>query len=164
MRRRLGMRLSAIDKLEGEIRQVEWELRDKLPGEIRKARELGDLSENAEYSSAKERQRLLNARLANLTERLARLKLIDLSKIPRDSAGLGSTVLVYDVDEDREVAYELVTSEESDVAAGRISTTAPIGRALIGKREGDLAVARTPKGPREFEIVSFETIHDKQGG
>ena len=158
------MQLLVIDKLQGQIREVESELRDKLPGEIRKARELGDLSENAEYSSAKERQRLLNARLANLTERLARLKLIDLSKIPRDSAGLGSTVEVYDVDIGEEVTYELVTSEESDFSKGRISTTAPIGRALIGKREGDLAIARTPGGQREFEVLSVATIHDKQGG
>lgn len=157
------MRLSGIDKLESEIRDVEGELRDKLPGEIRKARELGDLSENAEYSSAKERQRLLNARLANLTARLAKLKLIDLSKIPRDSAGLGSTVGVYDVGADREVTFELVTSEESDVAAGRISTSSPIGRSLIGKQEGDLAVAKTPVGAREFEVLSVETIHEKQG-
>ncbi len=158
------MRLRVIDKIEDEIRTIEAELLDKLPGEIQKARELGDLSENAEYASAKERQRLLNARLAQLVQRLAKLRLIDLSKIPRDAVGLGSTVVLYDVDEDREITYELVTSEESDVAAGKISTSSPIGRSLIGKREGDSATAQTPRGNKEFEVVSMQTIYSKGGG
>ncbi len=157
------MRLSVIGKIEDEIRTIEAELLDKLPKEIQKARELGDLSENAEYSSAKERQRLLNARLAQLAQRLAKLRLIDMSKIPRDVVGLGSTVVLYDVDEDRQITYELVTSEESDVAAGKISTSSPIGRSLIGKREGDCAMAQTPRGSKEFEVVSMQTIYAKGG-
>ena len=158
------MRLSVIGKIEDEIRTIEAELLDKLPKEIQKARELGDLSENAEYASAKERQRLLNARLTQLAQRLAKLRLIDMSKIPRDVVGLGSTVVLYDVDEDREITYELVTSEESDVAAGKISTSSPIGRSLIGKREGDCAMAQTPRGSKEFEVVSMQTIYAKGGG
>lgn len=158
------MRLSVIEKIEDEIRTIEAELLDKLPKEIQKAREHGDLSENAEYASAKERQRLLNARLAQLVERLAKLRLIDVSKIPKDAVGLGSTVVLYDVDEDREITYELVTSEESDVAAGKISTTSPIGRSLIGKREGDSATAHTPRGNKEFEVVSMQTLFSKGGG
>ena len=157
------MRLSVIGKIEDEIRTIEAELLDKLPKEIQKARELGDLSENAEYASAKERQRLLNARLTQLAQRLAKLRLIDMSKIPRDVVGLGSTVVLYDVDEDREITYELVTSEESDVAAGKISTSSPIGRSLIGKREGDCAMAHTPRGSKEFEVVSMQTIYAKGG-
>ncbi|MCY4534540.1 MAG: transcription elongation factor GreA [Bryobacterales bacterium] len=157
------MRLSVIGKIEDEIRTIEAELLDKLPKEIQKARELGDLSENAEYASAKERQRLLNARLTQLAQRLAKLRLIDMSKIPRDVVGLGSTVVLYDVDEDREITYELVTSEESDVAAGKISTSSPIGRSLIGKREGDCAMAQTPRGSKEFEVVSMQTIYAKGG-
>ncbi len=157
------MRLSVIGKIEDEIRTIEAELLDRLPKEIQKARELGDLSENAEYASAKERQRLLNARLAQLAQRLAKLRLIDMSKIPRDVVGLGSTVVLYDVDEDREITYELVTSEESDVAAGKISTSSPIGRSLIGKREGDCAMAQTPRGSKEFEVVSMQTIYAKGG-
>lgn len=157
------MRLSVIGKIEDEIRTIEAELLDKLPKEIQKARELGDLSENAEYASAKERQRLLNARLAQLAQRLAKLRLIDLSKIPRDAVGLGSTVVLYDVDEDKEITYELVTSEESDVPAGKISTTSPIGRSLIGKRAGDSAMAHTPRGSKEFEVVSMQTIYAKGG-
>lgn len=156
------MQLKVIEKLEDEIREIESELHGKLPKEIQKARELGDLSENAEYAAAKERQRLLNARLTQLSERIAKLRLIDLSRIPKDAAGLGSTVVVYDTVADREVTYELVTSEESDVAAGRISTSSPIGRALMGKRDGDEVVVQTPAGRKEFEILSLETMHAKQ--
>lgn len=155
------IRLKAIEKLEGQISAIEAELHDKLPKEIQTARELGDLSENAEYQAAKERQRLLGARLAQLSARLAKLKLIDLSKIPTDKVGLGSTVVLYDLDEDREVTYELVTTEESDVPAGRISTSSPIGRALLGKQDGDLAEVRAPRGLKEFEILSLKTIHAK---
>ena len=100
--------------------------------------------------------------MAQLTERLAKLKMIDLSKIPNDAAGLGSTVVVYDVGEDREITYELVTSEEADAPAGKISTTSPIGRSLMGKRDGDVAEARTPSGIKEFEILSLLTIHDRE--
>ena len=155
------LQLKAIGKLEGEIAAIEAELHDELPKEIQKAREHGDLSENAEYQAAKERQRLLGARMAQLSARLGKLKLIDLTKIPTDAVGLGSTVVLYDVDEDREVTYELVTTEESDVPAGRISTSSPIGRALLGKRDGDVAEVRTPRGLKEFEILSLATIHAK---
>lgn len=155
------MELKIIQKLEDEIRAVEEELHGKLPQLIQKARELGDLSENAEYAAAKERQRLLGVRMAHLSERLAKLRLIDLSKIPTDAIGLGSTVVLYDVDADEEVTYELVTSEESDVAAGRISTTSPIGRSLLGKRAGDVVEAVTPSGRKEFEILRMQTIHSK---
>lgn len=153
------MELSVIKKLEDEIREVEEELHHKLPKEIQRARELGDLSENAEYSAAKERQRYLGIRMTQLSARLAKLKLIDLSKIPTDAVGLGSTVKVIDFDSDCETSFELVTTEESDVAAGKISTTSPIGRALLGKREGDVVEAQTPSGPKEFEILRLRTIH-----
>ena len=156
------MQLRVIGKLEDEIREIESELHGKLPKEIQKARELGDLSENAEYAAAKERQRFLNARLTQLSERIAKLRLIDLSRIPKDAVGLGSTVVVYDTIADREVTYELVTSEESDVAAGKISTSSPIGRALMGKRDGDEVAVQTPAGRKQFEILSLETMHAKQ--
>lgn len=155
------MQLKVIERLENEIQLIEEELHGKLPREIQRARELGDLSENAEYAAAKERQRLLAARMAQLSERLAKLRLIDVSKIPADAVGLGTTVVVYDVGADAEVTYELVTSEESDVAAGKISTTSPIGRALLGKRDGDIAEAITPGGCKEFEVLSLVTIHGK---
>ncbi len=153
------MQLKAIQKLEEEIRVIEEELNGKLPKEIQKAREHGDLSENAEYAAAKERQRLLGVRMTELTGRLARLRLIDMSQIRDDVVGLGSTVVVLDTETGDETVYELVTTEESDVAAGRIATTSPIGRALLGSQDGDVVLARTPRGSKELEILSLKTIH-----
>ena len=155
------MAVEFIEKLEQEIKTLEYELHNELPKEIQRARELGDLSENAEYAAAKERQDLVRARLGQLQKRLADLCMIDFSKIARDAIGLGSTVTVHDVDTDAEIEYRLVTSEESDVPNGKISTTSPIGRGLMGKRVGDVAEIRTPKGQKEFEILKLATIHDQ---
>jgi transcription elongation factor GreA len=140
---------------------LERELHHELPKEIQRARELGDLSENAEYAAAKERQDLVQARLAQLKKRLSDLSMIDTSKIERDVVGLGSAVVVYDINNDRELKYLLVTSEETDVANGKISTTSPIGKALLGKKPGDIAEVRTPGGIREIEVLSLITIHDR---
>jgi transcription elongation factor GreA len=147
-------------KLQDEISALEYELRTELPREILKARAHGDLSENAEYHAAKERQRFVDARLAQLKKRLADFSLVDISKIPRGKVGLGSTVVVLDVDKDEQVTYKLVTSEESDVANGLISTTSPIGRGLIGKEVGDVVKIPSPGGVREMEILRLTTIHD----
>ena len=155
------MAVEFIEKLEQEIKTLEYELHNELPKEIQRARELGDLSENAEYAAAKERQDLVRARLGQLQKRLADLCMIDFSKIARDAIGLGSTVTVHDVDTDAEIEYRLVTSEESDVPNGKISTTSPIGRGLMGKRVGDVAEIRTPKGQKEFEILKMLTMHDQ---
>ena len=147
-------------KLEAEIATLEHELRSELPKEIRTARAHGDLSENAEYHAAKERQRLVETRLSQLGSRLRELSLIDVSRIPRDRVGLGSRVLVFDEDKEEEQTYKLVTSEEADVSSGLISTTSPIGKALLGKQVGDTATVRSPGGIRELEIVELTTIHD----
>jgi len=149
-----------IQKLKDEIAKLDYELRSELPKEIRKARELGDLSENAEYHAAKERQRLVDARLSQLNQRLQDLSMVDLTKIPRDRVGLGSTVVVFDDAKDQEITYELVTSEEADVTNGKISTSSPIGKALLGKEVGDEVTVRSPGGVREFEITKLTTIHD----
>ncbi|MGH9619416.1 MAG: transcription elongation factor GreA [Bryobacteraceae bacterium] len=147
-------------KLQGEIAALEYELRNELPKEILKARALGDLSENAEYHAAKERQGIVNARLGQLQARLREFSMIDLSKIPHDRVGLGSQVVIFDVDKDVEHTYNLVTSEEADVANGKISTSSPIGRGLLGKRVGDTVKIQIPGGMREMEILSLRTIHD----
>jgi len=147
-------------KLQEEINQLEHELVHELPKEIKKAAALGDLSENAEYHMAKQRQEFVKARVRQLGKRLADLSLINMNNIPRDKVGLGSTVKVYDNTKNEEVEYKLVTSEESDVASGKISTTSPIGRALLNKKVGDEAVVVTPNGKREMEIISLSTIHD----
>jgi transcription elongation factor GreA len=147
-------------RLQNEIAALEYELRTELPKEILRARAHGDLSENAEYHAAKERQGLVNARLTQLKQRLAEMSMIDFSKIPRDKVGLGSKVILLDLDSEEEVAYKLVTTEEADVAKGRISTSSPIGRGLLGKETGDTVKIRTPGGVKEFEIRKLTTIHD----
>jgi transcription elongation factor GreA len=147
-------------KLQEEINALEHELIHELPKEIKKAAALGDLSENAEYHMAKQRQEFVKARVRQLGKRLAELSMINMNNIPKDKVGLGSTVKVYDNTKGEE-EYKLVTSEESDVAAGKISTTSPIGRALLNKKVGDETVVVTPNGKRELEILSLVTIHDE---
>ena len=148
-------------KLQDEINALEHELVHDLPKEIKKAAALGDLSENAEYHMAKQRQEYVKARLRQLGRRIADLSLINMNNIPKDKVGLGSTVRVYDNTKNKEVEYQLVTSEESDVAVGKISTTSPIGRALLNKKVGDTAQVVTPGGNREMEILSLMTMHHK---
>jgi transcription elongation factor GreA len=148
-------------KLLAEIEVLEHELNHDLPAEIKKAVAMGDLSENAEYHMAKERQTFVDARLGQLKRRMAELSLVNLSNIPRDKAGFGSTVVVYDAGKDEEITYRLVTSEESDVTKGLISTTSPIGRGLVGKRVGDIANIITPNGKRALEVLKLITIHDE---
>ena len=147
-------------KLQDEIAQLERELHAELPKEIAKARAHGDLSENAEYKYAKERQHLVGMRLQQLRKRVADLSLVNLSKIPRDAAGYGSRVTLLDTEKGGEVGYQLVTAEESDVAQGLISTTSPIGRALLGKKQGDVVRVQTPAGNRTFEVIKLLTIYD----
>ena len=147
-------------KLQSEITALEYELRNELPKEILKARAHGDLSENAEYHAAKERQAFVNARLGQLQARLREFSMIDFSKIPHDRVGLGSQVVVFDVSKDEELTYNLVTSEQADVANGKISTSSPIGRGLLGKRVGDTVKIQIPDGVREMEILNLLTMHD----
>jgi len=148
-------------KLEDEIRALEYELNHELPKELKKAVAHGDLSENAEYHAAKERQDYVQARLAQLTKRLTSLSLVNFNNIPRDSVSFGSTVVLYDVDKGTEIEYKIVSSEETDVANGKISTSSPIGRSLIGKKVGDTAIVQTPSGKKEFEVLKLWTIHDE---
>jgi len=149
-------------RLEEEIQALEKELREELPRALKTAAALGDLSENADYQAARERQDLVKARLAQLKQRLADLSLINFDKIPRDRISLGSTVLLLDVDKNEEITYKLVTSEDANVGQGLISTTSPIGRSLLNKREGDTVEVRIPSGVRTFEILRFSTMHDPQ--
>ena len=148
-------------KLQEEIAALQFELRNELPKEILKARAHGDLSENAEYHAAKERQGYVNARLGQLQKRLAEFSMIDMSRIPHDKVGLGSTVVVLDYQKESETTYKLVTSEETDVANGLISTSSPIGRGLLGKKVGDVVKITIPGGLREMEILRLVTIHDE---
>ena len=148
-------------KLEEEIRALEHELAHELPKEIKKAAALGDLSENAEYHMAKQRQELVNARLGQLKKRMSELALVNLTNIPKDRIAFGSRVRVFDSIKEIEIEYKLVTSEEADVNKGLISTTSPIGKALMGKKVGDTATVVTPNGRREMEVLTLTTIHEE---
>ena len=148
-------------KLQDEMNALEHELVYDLPKEIKRAAALGDLSENAEYHMAKQRQEFVKARLRQLGQRMADLSLINMDNIPKDKVGLGSTVKVYDNTKNEEMEYKLVTTEESDVATGKISTSSPIGRALLNKKVGDTATVVTPNGKRDLDILTLSTIHDE---
>lgn len=150
-----------VQKLEQEIQALEYELHNELPKELKKARAHGDLSENAEYIMAKQRQDFVGARLAQLKKRMAELSMVNVNNIPKDRIAFGSEVVLLDIDQETEIKYRLVTSEESDVSKGWISTTSPIGKSLMGKKVGDEVTVRTPKGVREFEIRSVLTIHEQ---
>ena len=148
-------------KLQEEINALEHELIHELPKEIKKAAALGDLSENAEYHMAKQRQEFVKARVRQLGKRLADLSMVNMNNIPHDKVGLGSTVKIFDSTKNEEMEYKLVMSEESDVATGKISTTSPIGRALLNKKVGDEVIVDSPNGKREMEILSLRTMHDE---
>jgi len=148
--------------LEDRIRKLDYELQTELPKALEKALEMGDLRENAEYQTAKERQSIVQAELANLRKRLSDLSMVNLNKIPEGKVSYGSTVVLYDLDREEEVTYDLVTSEESDVAQGKISTASPIGKSLMGREAGDEVSIRTPGGQRNYEIMKLTTIHEKK--
>lgn len=147
-------------KLADEIATLEHELRSELPKEILRARELGDLSENAEYHAAKERQGYVNARIGQLKMRLQTMSMVDVSKIPTDRIGLGSEVVLFDTKKEEEIKYKLVTSEEADVHKGLISTSSPIGKGLLNKQVGDEVKITIPGGTKEFEILKVKTVHE----
>ena len=147
-------------RLQEELNTLERELRVDLPKEILRAREHGDLSENAEYKSAKERQAFLEGRKAQLQQRLAALSLVNMDKIPTDRAAYGSKVVLYDYEADKEVEYRLVSAEESNLSQGLISITSPIGRSLVGKMVGDSIEIVTPSGKKDYEMRSLTTIHE----
>lgn len=150
------------NKLKAQIEELEHELNFKLPKVIQHAREFGDLSENAEYKAAKERQTFVQARVSLLHQRLMEVESIDVSKIPTDRIAYGSVVTLFDIDKEEKITYELVTSEESDPDKGKISTVSPIGQALMGKEEGDEVKVKTPNGWKNFEISRLTTIHEKE--
>jgi len=149
-------------KLQVELDTLEEELHFKLPKEIQKAREFGDLRENAEYKAAMERQSIVQARIRQIHERISEVQSIDVSKLPTDRAAYGSSVVLFDLEKEEKITYRLVSSEESDPEQGLISTVSPIGQALLGKQEGDEVRVKTPNGVRNFEISRLTTIHDQE--
>jgi transcription elongation factor GreA len=147
-----------LKRFNDEIAALERELRFELPKEIKRAREHGDLRENAEYKAAKERQEMVNARIAMLKKRVGEISMMNLDRIPHDRAGFGSTVHLRG-ENGETVVYQLVMPEESDFEKGMISTSSPIGRAILNKEEGDEIKVVTPAGARQFELIKLITIH-----
>jgi transcription elongation factor GreA len=148
-----------LKRFEDEIAQLDHELKTELPKEIKLARELGDLRENAEYQAAKERQRLVESRISLLQKRVSEISLMNLDRIPHGKVGFGSTVTLRD--HGQTIVYQLVMPEDANVEEGLISTASPIGRALLNKEEGDEVHVKTPNGAeRRFEIIKLVTIHE----
>ena len=154
------MKGKLLKRFEDEIRVLDRELKHDLPKEIQRAREFGDLRENAEYHAAKERQRLVEVQISQLQKRVSDIALMNLDKLPTDRAAFGSTVHLKEVDGNT-VIYRLVMPEDTDPAQGMISTASPIGRSLVGKEVGDEVQVPTPSGQREFEVIKLVTIHDE---
>jgi transcription elongation factor GreA len=152
-----------IKKFEDEIQALDRELKLELPREIKRARELGDLRENAEYSAAKERQRLVESRISMLQKRVSEIALLNIDRIPTDRVGFGSTLHVVESNGEK-LVFQLVMPEDADAEKGLISTTSPIGRAFLNREPGDTVKVVTPGGKREFEIVKLSTIHDEAQG
>ena len=155
------MRDRILKKFEDEILVLERELKIELPKEIQRARELGDLRENAEYKAAKERQSIVQARISMLTKRASEIAMMNLERIPKGKAGFGSTVHLRS-ESGEIIVYQLVMPEEADVEKGLISASSPIGRAILNKEEGDEVKVTTPNGVREFELVKLVTIHEEE--
>ena len=153
------MKERILKRFNDEIATLERELKVELPKEIQRARELGDLRENAEYAAAKERQRFVEARVSMLRTRVSQIQLMNLEKIPHDRAGFGSKLTL--IEKGRQFTYELVLPEDANPDTGLVSVASPIGRALVGKEEGDSVSVPTPGGNRKFEILKLVTVHDE---
>lgn len=152
----------AIERLEKELRALEREYRHDLPQEIKKALAMGDLRENAEYHAALERQSFVKAKIGHIKKRLSEISMIRIDSLPEDRVGLGSTVVLFDLKEEKEIRYDLVFADDADVARGFISVTSPLGKGLSGRREGEEVTIQVPSGVKRFEIVSLQTVHQKE--
>jgi len=150
-----------LKKFNDQIAALERELKVDLPKEIQRARELGDLRENAEYKAAKDRQTIVNSQIAMLKKRVGEISMLNLDRIPHDRAGFGSTVHLRD-ESGGTIVYQLVMPEESDFEKGMISTSSPIGKAILNREEGDEIKVATPNGLRKFELVKVITIHAEE--
>jgi transcription elongation factor GreA len=150
-------------KLEEELHALERELNVELPREIKTAVAMGDLRENAEYHAALDRQRFVRARIGQLRTRLSELGMMNLDRIPKDTIGLGSTIVIVDLEDDAEITYELVIPEMANLEKGLVSIASPIGRGLVGRKAGEKVAIDVPSGKKRFEILEMKTIHDKPG-
>ena len=153
------MKQSILKKLDKQLAESQKELQIDIPEALKVAREHGDLSENAEYKAAKERQTFLQARVSLLQKRISDVTSLDIQRIPKDRSGLGSTLFLNDLETGKEKTYRLVFPEDVDPEAGKISASSPIGRALMGKQEGDEVIVSLPEQKLEYEVMRVITIH-----
>ena len=158
---KVPMTAAGYARLEAELKQRKSIDRPAIIEAIAEARAHGDLSENAEYESARNRQDYVRARIGNLRKRLADLAMIDITRLPKDRIAYGSTVELYDLDSEEDVTFKLVMAEDADINLNKISTSSPIGKGLMGHQAGDEVLIVTPSGRRRFEIVKLKTIHDE---
>lgn len=142
--------------LETELKKLIHEERPSVIKAIEEARAHGDISENAEYDAAKEKQGMIEGRIAEIQGKLAGVEAIDPSQIKSDRIVFGATVQIVDTDTDEEATYQIVGVDEADVKKGMISIISPLARAMIGKKDGDIITVQSPKGDKEYEIVSFK--------
>jgi transcription elongation factor GreA len=155
------MELPVLEKLKRELAELVNELSTKIPKMLAEAAAHGDLSENAEYDAAKARQEFVRARIAQLNERIRQLSLYNVAAIPEGVVAYGSRVRVEDLDEGGSLDFEIVFPEEVDAAAGQISLSSPLGRALLNRSEGDEIEVQTPRGKKTYQIVSLKTFHER---
>ncbi len=149
-------------KLGDEVEKLRFELNVTLPGEIRRAVEMGDLRENSEYKAALERQQLVQARLGQLTMRLSKLSQIDITQIPTDRVGLGSKILVEDHDSKERETYHLVFGDSVEFEDGHVTMSSPIGRAMLNRVKGDVVLLKLPARTRKMLIIDVVTIHESK--
>jgi len=154
--------MSLKEALESELKVLERELKVELPQEIKKAVAMGDLRENAEYQTALERQRFLQSRIGQLKQKLAEISLMRLDQVPRDRIGLGSMFKAIDLDDDKEVRFEIVMEGMADPLRGMISIASPLARGFVNKKVGDEVVINVPSGKKSYEIVEMKTIHERE--
>jgi len=147
------------NKIREELDKIKYEFKIEVPKKIAEAREYGDLKENAEYHAARERQGFLKAKIAQLTEQMAKLSEIDLSNIPHDSIAYGSIVTVLDLEMDDEIIFNFVSQDEVDPSQGKISLSSPIGNALQGCKAGQQVDVKIPAGIRKYKIIKLVTVH-----
>lgn len=155
------MDLPILQKLKKELNDLQYELTRKVPKDLQEAASHGDLSENAEYDAAKQRQEFLRARIGQLQGRIRELSLYNVQSIPHGVVAYGSKVTLEDLGDGQSLVYEIVFPEEVEAAAGRISLSSPVGRALINKEVGDEVEVQTPSGKRAYQIVDLTTLHDR---
>jgi transcription elongation factor GreA len=155
------MELPVVQKLKKELEELKYELKTKLPKELEAARAHGDLRENAEYAACKERQGILNARIAQTQQRIRDLSLHSMGSIPQDAVGYRSRVTLENLDDGESQMFEIVLPEEADASAGLLSISSPVGRALLNKEVGDEVEVQTPKGKKAFQILELSTIHQR---